>query len=67
MADVAKIGRRGEVVLPRRIRASLGLREGDQLVVSVADESIVLRRKARRFSEYLDTLRRGLGEGGDGQ
>jgi AbrB family looped-hinge helix DNA binding protein len=58
MADILKVGRKGEVVLPRRVRAALGLREGDQLVVSVDDEAIVLKRKARRFAQYLETLGR---------
>lgn len=58
MADIAKVGRKGEVVLPRRLRASLGLQEGDELLVSVENESIVLRRKTRRFGEYLENLSR---------
>ena len=58
MADIVKIGRHGQVVLPRRVRAAFGLQEGDQLVLTVEDESIILKRKARRFAEYLDTLSR---------
>ncbi len=58
MPDIIRLGRRGELVLPRRVRATLGLREGDELLVSCDQESIVLRRKARRFGEYLDRLRR---------
>ena len=58
MADIVKIGRHGQVVLPRRLRAAFSLQEGDQLVLTVEDESIILRRKARRFAEYLDTLGR---------
>jgi AbrB family looped-hinge helix DNA binding protein len=58
MADILKIGRKGEVVLPRRVRAALGLQEGDELVLSFDHEAIVLKRKARRFAEYLDTLGR---------
>jgi AbrB family looped-hinge helix DNA binding protein len=58
MADIIKVGRKGEVVLPRRARAALGLREGDELVATVDEEAIVLKRKARRFAEYLDTLGR---------
>lgn len=58
MADIVKIGRHGQVVLPRRVRAVFGLQEGDQLVLTVEDESIILKRKARRFAEYLDTLGR---------
>jgi AbrB family looped-hinge helix DNA binding protein len=58
MADIVKIGRHGQVVLPRRVRAAFGLQKGDQLLLTVEDESIVLKRKARRFAEYLDTLSR---------
>lgn len=58
MADILKVGRKGEVVLPQRARAALGLREGDEVIVSVDDESIVLKRKARRFGEYLESLGR---------
>lgn len=56
MADLLKIGRRGEVVLPRSVRAALDLHEGDELVLSLEEDSIVLKRKARRFAEYLETL-----------
>jgi len=62
MADIVKIGRRGEIVRPRRARAALGLREGDELVVDCDDDSITVRRKARRFAEYLDTLGRAPAE-----
>jgi len=58
MTDIVKIGRHGQVVLPRRIRTAFGLQEGDELVLTVEEESIVLKRKARRFTEYLDTLAR---------
>lgn len=58
MIDIVKVGRKGELVLPRNVRATLGLREGDELLVSFDEETIVLKRKARRFAEYLDTLGR---------
>ncbi len=58
MPDIVKIGSKGEVVLPRRIRVELGLHEGHELLVTLDDEAIVLKRKARRFGEYLETLGR---------
>ena len=56
MADILKIGRRGEVVIPRRVRAALDIKEGDELLVAVENDTIVLSRKAKRFSEYLESL-----------
>ena len=58
MADILKIGRKGELVLPRHARATLGLREGDELVLTIEEDSLVLKRKARRFAEYLENLGR---------
>jgi len=58
MTDIVKVGRRGELMLPSRVRAALGLQAGDELLVSLDEETIVLKRKARRFAQYLDSLRR---------
>jgi AbrB family looped-hinge helix DNA binding protein len=58
MADILKVGRKGELVLPRHARATLGLREGDELVLTIEDDSLVLKRKAHRFAEYLENLGR---------
>lgn len=56
LIDVIEIGKRGEIVLPRRLRNSLNLQEGDQLVLSVDDRRIVLERRARHLGAYLDVL-----------
>ena len=58
MADIVQLGARGEIVLPRKVRADLGLRAGDTLTVELDGESIVVRRKARRFAEYLEKVGR---------
>jgi len=58
MSDIVKLGARGEIVLPRKMRADLGLNEGDSLTVDVEGEAIVVRRKARRFGEYLEKVGR---------
>lgn len=58
MADILKVGRKGELVLPRHARATLGLREGDELLLTIEDDALVLKRKARRFAEYLENLGR---------
>ena len=56
LIDVVAVGKRGEIVLPRRLRNSLGLQEGDQLVLSVEERRIVLERRARNLGAYLDVL-----------
>ncbi len=56
MADIVRVGRKGELTLPRRVRAAFNLKEGDELEVTVQDESIVLQRRARRLSAFLERL-----------
>lgn len=58
MAGTVRIGRRGQIQLPARVRAALGLRDGDELLIDVRDDAVVLRPRARRFAAYLDRLRR---------
>lgn len=56
MPEILKIGSKGTIQLSRKLRAELDLNEGDELLADVDGETIVLRRKARRFSEYLENL-----------
>lgn len=65
IVEVLKVGKHGELVLPRRLRSRLGLREGDELVLSVEDKRIVLERRARGFAAYLDVLTGGPGPSRD--
>jgi AbrB family looped-hinge helix DNA binding protein len=59
--EVLKVGKHGELVLSRRLRNRLGLREGDELVLSVDDKKIILERRSRGFGAYLDVLGGGAG------
>jgi AbrB family looped-hinge helix DNA binding protein len=61
LIDVVQIGKHGEIQLPRRLRNSLSLHEGDQLVVTVEDRRLVLERRARHLGAYLDVLGAGSG------
>ena len=55
------VGKRGEIVLPRRLRRALAWQEGDRLLVSVEDGRLVIERRARSFGAVLDVL---VGPGG---
>lgn len=56
LIEVVQLGKRGEIVLSRRLRNSLGLHEGDELVLSVEERRIVLERRGRNLGAYLDVL-----------
>lgn len=52
----AKIGRRGQVVLPRYIRRQLGLREGDRILLIPEAEQVIMRRLPETFSDLKGSI-----------
>jgi AbrB family looped-hinge helix DNA binding protein len=56
VVEVARVGRKGEIVLPRRVRSSLKLREGDEVVLTIIENRLVLERRVRKFAAYLDAI-----------
>jgi AbrB family looped-hinge helix DNA binding protein len=61
VVEVVRLGRKGEIVLPRRVRSSLKLQEGDEIVLTIAENRMILERRARKFSAYLDAISTALG------
>ena len=59
VVEIVRIGKRGEIVLPRRIRNALQLHEGEELVLSIAEQRVVLERRSRNFATYLDVMGNG--------
>lgn len=59
VVEIVRVGKRGEIVLPRRIRNTMQLQEGEELVLSIADQRLVIERRARNFATYLDVMGNG--------
>ena len=45
-ADVIRVSSKGQIVLPKRYRDGLGIREGDYVTLYEVDEGILLLEKA---------------------
>ena len=56
VVEIVRVGKRGEIALPRRIRTALQLQEGEELVLSLVEQRVVLERRARNFATYLDVM-----------
>ena len=56
MIEVVKIGKGGELTLPRKVRSALGLQEGDEVMLVVGEKKVTLERRVRGFSGYLDVM-----------
>ena len=53
---VSKVGRRGQITLPRSIRRALSLKEGDQIAFIQQDDEIILQLLNRTLLELRGTV-----------
>jgi AbrB family looped-hinge helix DNA binding protein len=60
--SVVRVGRRGQMVLPKAVREALGVNEGDQLWVEVEGNRVILRPVSSLVRESLGLLRGTWGE-----
>jgi AbrB family looped-hinge helix DNA binding protein len=65
VVEVARVGKKGEIVLPRRVRSSLKLREGDEVVLTITENRLILERRVRKFAAYLDAISAAMGSKDD--
>lgn len=58
MAQAVRLGKRFQLVLPKKIRQRLGLREGDVLLIEVTRKGILLVPKPQSYAQHLSGLHR---------
>ncbi|MEA3442766.1 MAG: AbrB/MazE/SpoVT family DNA-binding domain-containing protein [Chloroflexota bacterium] len=56
MSNVVKVGKRYQIVIPKKIREQLGVRVEDKLIASIRDGWIVMQPRPQRYSEYMQGL-----------
>ncbi len=65
MADTVRVGKRFAVVLPKKVRQRLGVREGDELIVEVNRRGLLLVPKPASYTTHLAGLHREVWKGVD--
>ena len=53
---ISKVGRRGQITLPRSIRRALSLKEGDQIAFIQQDDEIILQPLNRTLLELRGSI-----------
>jgi AbrB family looped-hinge helix DNA binding protein len=53
MIALVKLSSRHQVVIPKKVRKRLGLHAGDQLVVEVEGEKVVLHPRPKNYTDYM--------------
>ncbi|MCK4295195.1 MAG: AbrB/MazE/SpoVT family DNA-binding domain-containing protein, partial [Candidatus Marinimicrobia bacterium] len=60
MPIYTKVGKKSQIVIPKNIRNAVGISEGDELIIEVIDDKIVLRQKPDSYSKKLKGLHKDL-------
>jgi len=53
MIPIVKLSSRHQVVIPKKVRKELGLHAGDQLVVEIEGEKVVLHPRPKNYTNYM--------------
>ena len=65
MEPTAKLSSKYQIVIPKKIRKKLNLNSGDELIMKVEDDKIIMRPKPKSYTEYMLGLGKEVWETGD--
>ncbi len=63
MVETARVSRKYQIVIPKTVREALNIKQGDELIVLVEDDRIVMRPKPKSYTEYMCGLYKDLWKG----
>ena len=50
------VTRHAQITIPKKIREALGIREGDNVDISIGDEKIIVRKTLPKIKDFRDFL-----------
>jgi AbrB family looped-hinge helix DNA binding protein len=65
MPAASRVGSKGQLVIPKRLRDILGLHSGDEVIFEVVGDAVVLRRRPESYAAALRGLHGHLWHGLD--
>jgi AbrB family looped-hinge helix DNA binding protein len=51
---VGKVGKKGEIYVPKKVRNQINLNPGDEVLVEVRDEELIIRKKESIVDILMD-------------
>lgn len=60
-----KVSKKGQIVIPKEIRETVGISEGDELIVDVERDRVTLKIKPRSYTKRLKGLHKDVWKGVD--
>jgi len=65
MIITTKVGKKSQIVIPKEIRETIGISEGDELIVDVEGDRVILKVKPANYSKRLKGLHKNIWKGTD--
>jgi len=63
--QTAKVSSKHQIVIPKKIRETLGFHPGDQLLIVVEDDKAVMRLRPKSYAEHMRGLHKEVWQGID--
>ncbi|HAG51830.1 MAG TPA: AbrB family transcriptional regulator [Deltaproteobacteria bacterium] len=65
MSIITRVSRKSQIVIPKEIRKLIHLSEGDELIVDVEGDRIILKVKPKSYAKRLKGLHKEVWKGVD--
>ncbi|MFH1703211.1 MAG: AbrB/MazE/SpoVT family DNA-binding domain-containing protein [Nitrospirota bacterium] len=65
MPITTKLGKKSQLVIPKEVRNAVGITEGDELIIDVVEDKIVIKQKPKSYSKKLKGLHKDVWRGID--
>ncbi len=65
MLITTRVSKKSQIVIPKKIRDTVGISEGDELIVDVEGDKVILKVKPKSYTKRLKGLHKNVWEGID--
>jgi AbrB family looped-hinge helix DNA binding protein len=65
MLITTKVSKKSQIVIPKKIRETVGISEGDELIVDVEGDRVILKVKPKSYTKRLKGLHKNVWKGID--
>ena len=65
MLITTKVSKKSQIVIPKEIRETVGISEGDELIVDVEEDRVILKVKPKSYTKRLRGLHKNVWKGVD--
>ncbi len=65
MFITTRVSKKSQIVIPKKIRETVGISEGDELIIHAEDDKVILKIKPKSYTKRLKGLHKNIWKGVD--